>query len=128
METMVLNWTHRFFIYLFFHGTNFSVKLQGSEGNELDRFCKSKYSCEKLKFGYQFKVWFKVSFQSEFSESETVVGMESLLGFDHASRHDNEGSHGQKLVPWLNWEEWNSVRQSLFSSSEDSVGFALGRV
>uniref|UniRef100_F6GXJ8 Uncharacterized protein n=1 Tax=Vitis vinifera TaxID=29760 RepID=F6GXJ8_VITVI len=54
--------------------------------------------------------------------------MESLLGFEQASRHDNEGSHGQKLVPWLNWEEWNSVRQSLFSSSQDSVGFALGRV
>lgn len=73
-------------------------------------------------------MWFKVSFQSEFSESETVVGMESLLGFEQASRHDNEGSHGQKLVPWLNWEEWNSVRQSLFSSSQDSVDFALGRV
>ncbi|RVX07735.1 hypothetical protein CK203_022001 [Vitis vinifera] len=54
--------------------------------------------------------------------------MESLLGFEQASRHDNEGSHGQKLVPWLNWEEWNSVRQSLFSSSQDSVDFALGRV
>ncbi|XP_034686664.1 uncharacterized protein LOC117915210 [Vitis riparia] len=54
--------------------------------------------------------------------------MESLLRFYQASRHDNEGSHGQKLVPWLNWEEWNSVRQSLFASSQDSVGFALGRV
>lgn len=78
----------------------------------------------KTEVAYQGKVWHQVSL----TKSEIVVAMEPLLGFDQAVRNDNEGSHGYKLVPWLNWEEWNSVRQSLFSSSPDSVGFALGRV
>ncbi|KAJ8642615.1 hypothetical protein MRB53_004363 [Persea americana] len=33
-----------------------------------------------------------------------------------------------KLVPWLTWEEWNFVRESLFSSSPDSVSVALRRI
>ncbi|KAL5974203.1 hypothetical protein ACLOJK_030866 [Asimina triloba] len=33
-----------------------------------------------------------------------------------------------KLVPWLNWEEWNYVRKSLFSPSLDSVSAALRRI
>ncbi|XP_058078404.1 uncharacterized protein LOC131226738 [Magnolia sinica] len=33
-----------------------------------------------------------------------------------------------KLVPWLNWDEWNYVRKSLFSPSPDSVAAALRRI
>ena len=38
---------------------SFFCPILGSEGNELDPFWESKYSCEKLKFGYRFKVWLK---------------------------------------------------------------------
>ncbi|KAL3718560.1 hypothetical protein ACJRO7_003654 [Eucalyptus globulus] len=33
-----------------------------------------------------------------------------------------------KLVPWLSWDEWDSVRASLFSPSPDSVAAALRRI
>ncbi|KAI4386215.1 hypothetical protein MLD38_004166 [Melastoma candidum] len=33
-----------------------------------------------------------------------------------------------KLVPWLNWDEWDRVRVSLFSSSPESVACALDRI
>ncbi|KAK6911468.1 Las1 [Dillenia turbinata] len=35
---------------------------------------------------------------------------------------------GYKLVPWMNWDEWDSLRLSLFSSSPDSVASALDKV
>ncbi|KAI6669625.1 hypothetical protein NL676_004510 [Syzygium grande] len=33
-----------------------------------------------------------------------------------------------KLVPWLSWDEWDSVRASLFSPAPDSVASALRRI
>ncbi|GAB2287090.1 hypothetical protein Dimus_021475 [Dionaea muscipula] len=53
--------------------------------------------------------------------------MDSLLGFGDAGTFDDQ-SHDYKLVPWLNWDEWDSVRVALFSSSPDSVAFALRRI
>ncbi|CAN4096928.1 unnamed protein product [Withania somnifera] len=41
----------------------------------------------------------------------------------------DEGSCvGLKLVPWISWDEWNSIRHSLFSSFPPSVAFALQRI
>ncbi|XP_076928465.1 uncharacterized protein LOC143592435 [Bidens hawaiensis] len=37
-----------------------------------------------------------------------------------------EGNH--KLVPWVSWTEWNSVRESLFSSNPSSIHSALQRI
>lgn len=56
--------------------------------------------------------------------------MESLLGFIEPSADETvEGnSLALKLVPWISWDEWNSIRDSLFSSSPQSVAFALQRV
>ncbi|KAF9598331.1 hypothetical protein IFM89_026859 [Coptis chinensis] len=33
-----------------------------------------------------------------------------------------------KLVPWISWEEWNFVRESLFSTCPDSISTALTRI
>lgn len=56
--------------------------------------------------------------------------MESLLGFIEPSADETvEGnSLGLKLVPWISWDEWNAIRDTLFSSSPPSVAFALQRV
>ncbi|KAF8118180.1 hypothetical protein N665_0006s0173 [Sinapis alba] len=61
--------------------------------------------------------------------------MESLEGIEadfesYLNEHDQQrpSSDGCKQVPWLNWEEWDSVRESLFSSSPDRFAFALQRV
>ncbi|CAN1250124.1 Ribosomal biogenesis protein LAS1L [Linum perenne] len=35
---------------------------------------------------------------------------------------------GYRLVPWLNWEEWECIRDSLFSDSPHKVSFALRRI
>ncbi|CAN0905330.1 Ribosomal biogenesis protein LAS1L [Linum grandiflorum] len=35
---------------------------------------------------------------------------------------------GYRLVPWLNWEEWEFVKDSLFSDSPHRVSFALHRI
>ncbi|KAF3644431.1 hypothetical protein FXO37_21454 [Capsicum annuum] len=52
------------------------------------------------------------------------------LGFMEALKDNTvEGnSVGLKLVPWLSWNEWNSIRHSLFSASPASVAFALQRI
>ncbi|XP_008788499.1 uncharacterized protein LOC103706229 [Phoenix dactylifera] len=39
-----------------------------------------------------------------------------------------ELSSGYKLVPWSSWDQWNFVRESIFSSSSDSVAAALRRI
>ncbi|KAL9260536.1 Dihydropyrimidinase-like protein [Drosera capensis] len=56
------------------------------------------------------------------------LGMESRLGFVEPSIAAAEQSPGYKLVPWLSWDEWDSVRVALFSDSPDSVFFALRRI
>ncbi|XP_010922079.3 uncharacterized protein [Elaeis guineensis] len=37
-------------------------------------------------------------------------------------------SSGYKLVPWSSWDQWNFVRESIFSSSPDSIAGALQRI
>ncbi|KAL3651014.1 hypothetical protein CASFOL_007417 [Castilleja foliolosa] len=56
--------------------------------------------------------------------------MESMLGFDEQIQDDvvEDKSHSFKLVPWISWDEWKFVRESLFSSSPDSVASALRRI
>lgn len=41
---------------------------------------------------------------------------------------EEELSSGYKLVPWSSWDQWNFVRESLFSSSPDSITKALQRI
>ncbi|XP_039060417.1 uncharacterized protein LOC120204384 isoform X2 [Hibiscus syriacus] len=61
--------------------------------------------------------------------------MEPLLGFEEETieAYNQESSSSTpsgdyKLVPWLNWAEWESVRNSLFSSSPLEISFALSRI
>ncbi|OMO93376.1 Las1-like protein [Corchorus olitorius] len=64
--------------------------------------------------------------------------MEPLLGFEEesiaaysqefSSSSTSQSSNDYKLVPWLNWAEWESVREALFSSSPDKISFALSRI
>lgn len=62
--------------------------------------------------------------------------MEPLLGFEDEVMNVGEdkemssssSSNGYRLVPWLSWDEWNFVRESLFSSSSDKVASALRRI
>ncbi|XAR60274.1 hypothetical protein NMG60_11033574 [Bertholletia excelsa] len=57
--------------------------------------------------------------------------MDSLLGFNEtvgAADGAVDKSSGCRLVPWLSWEEWDSVRESLFSSCPHSVSSALQRI
>lgn len=59
--------------------------------------------------------------------------MEPFLDFQEVVNGDSEensssSSNGFRLVPWLNWKEWESVRESLFSSSAEKIVFALKRV
>ncbi|KAJ3703069.1 hypothetical protein LUZ61_006774 [Rhynchospora tenuis] len=35
---------------------------------------------------------------------------------------------GYKLVPWSSWDQWNFVRENIFSSSSESVSAALRRI
>lgn len=61
---------------------------------------------------------------------ESLEGIEADFESYLNNEHDQErpSSDGCKQVPWLNWEEWDSVRESLFSSSPDRFAFALQRV
>lgn len=63
--------------------------------------------------------------------------MEPLLGFedevmnvgeDKEMSSSSSSSNGYKLVPWLSWDEWDFVRESLFSSSLHKVASALRRI
>lgn len=56
--------------------------------------------------------------------------MDSLWGFREPPAEEVvfDQSHGLKLVPWINWDEWKSVRESLFSPSPVSVASALQRI
>ncbi|XP_021280844.1 uncharacterized protein LOC110414095 isoform X2 [Herrania umbratica] len=56
-------------------------------------------------------------------EEETIAAYNEEL-----SSSSSSSSNGYKLVPWLNWAEWESVRKSLFSSSPAMISSALSRV
>ncbi|XP_044504898.1 protein LAS1-like isoform X2 [Mangifera indica] len=57
-----------------------------------------------------------------------------MLGFEeHMMTVDDENlssssSNSYKLVPWLSWDEWDFIRESLFSSSADKVASAVNRI
>lgn len=61
---------------------------------------------------------------------ESLEGIEADFESYLNNEHDQQrpSSDGCKQVPWLNWEEWDSVRESLFSSSPHRFAFALQRV
>jgi len=53
------------------------------------------------------------------------------LGFNEVPEFQDDSkssSNSRKLVPWLNWNEWLFVRDSLFSDSPNSFSDALKRV
>ncbi|KAI5603849.1 hypothetical protein BDE02_01G245700 [Populus trichocarpa] len=64
--------------------------------------------------------------------------MGSLLGFqdetvavvddDEEKSTSSSSSYGYKLVPWLNWNEWECVRDSLFSESPENILSAINRI
>ncbi|CAH9110178.1 unnamed protein product [Cuscuta epithymum] len=56
--------------------------------------------------------------------------MESLPGLKESNFNDagKHTLHDLKLVPWLNWEEWSIIADSLFSSSPLSVDSSLLRI
>ncbi|KAI9114214.1 hypothetical protein K1719_014864 [Acacia pycnantha] len=53
--------------------------------------------------------------------------MESFLDLNEICEEQNS-SYSLRLVPWLNWDEWVLVKDSLFSNSPDSIAFALKRI
>ncbi|XP_028803961.1 uncharacterized protein LOC114759030 [Neltuma alba] len=53
--------------------------------------------------------------------------MESFLDLNEICEEQNS-SYALRLVPWLNWDEWVLVKDSLFSDSPDSIAFALKRI
>ncbi|KAI3820130.1 hypothetical protein L1987_13988 [Smallanthus sonchifolius] len=51
-----------------------------------------------------------------------------VLGFKEATSSEVFGEGNYKLVPWISWDDWNLVRESLFSSSPASIDLALQRI
>lgn len=50
------------------------------------------------------------------------------LGFKEATSSEIIGEGNYKLVPWISWDDWSFVRESLFSSSPASIDLALRRI
>ncbi|CAI9263916.1 unnamed protein product [Lactuca saligna] len=50
------------------------------------------------------------------------------LGFKEATSSEIFGEGNYKLVPWISWDDWSFVRESLFSSSPASIDLALRRI
>ncbi|XP_030522188.1 uncharacterized protein LOC115735206 isoform X2 [Rhodamnia argentea] len=61
-------------------------------------------------------------------EAEAPRGMEQEEPEPEPEPSPSSSSVTYKLVPWLSWDEWDSVRASLFSPSPDSVASALRRI
>lgn len=60
---------------------------------------------------------------------EALAGIEAdIESFFNEQDQQRPSSDDCKQVPWLSWEEWDSVRESLFSSSPDRAASALERV
>ncbi|KAF6140059.1 hypothetical protein GIB67_001800 [Kingdonia uniflora] len=53
---------------------------------------------------------------------------EETFGFELEEIDKRKESHNLMVVPWLSWDEWDFVRESLFSSSPDLVDAALRRI
>ncbi|KAM7524019.1 hypothetical protein LguiA_013921 [Lonicera macranthoides] len=55
----------------------------------------------------------------------------AVLGFKEEPTSElmvEDKSCGYKWVPWISWDDWNFVRDSLFSSSPKSISLALRRI
>ncbi|KAF7822193.1 pre-rRNA-processing protein las1 isoform X2 [Senna tora] len=63
-------------------------------------------------------------------ELENKSPMESFLGFKEAPSElvEQKSSYARRLVPWLNWDEWIFVKDSIFSNSPDSIASAHERI
>jgi len=60
---------------------------------------------------------------------EALAGIEADIESYFGEQDQQKSSpDGCKQVPWLSWEEWDSVRESLFSSSPDRIASTLERV
>ncbi|CAN8256548.1 unnamed protein product [Cochlearia groenlandica] len=60
---------------------------------------------------------------------EALTGIEAdIESFFNDQDQHRPSSDGCKQVPWLSWEEWDTVRDSLFSSSLHRIASALERV
>ncbi|KVI07975.1 hypothetical protein Ccrd_013659 [Cynara cardunculus var. scolymus] len=51
-----------------------------------------------------------------------------VLGVNEITSNEAFGEGNYKLVPWISWDDWSSVRESLFSSSPGSIDLALRRI
>ncbi|WCJ42121.1 las1-like family protein [Euphorbia peplus] len=51
-----------------------------------------------------------------------------LIDANDQEKLSSPSSCGYKLVPWLNWDEWDWVRVSVFSGSPDKVASAIKRI
>ncbi|KAF3505475.1 hypothetical protein F2Q69_00000499 [Brassica cretica] len=92
-------------------------KLRLKSWVDLQRFCCSVFLSAKFVI------------EPSPSSMESLQGIEADFESYLNNEHDQQrpSSDGCKQVPWLNWEEWDSVRESLFSSSPDRFAFALQR-
>ncbi|XP_003617221.2 LOW QUALITY PROTEIN: pre-rRNA-processing protein las1 [Medicago truncatula] len=60
-------------------------------------------------------------------EEALPLGFNEVPEFEDDSKSPSS-SNSRKLVPWLNWNEWLFVRDSLFSDSPNSFSDALKRI
>lgn len=51
-----------------------------------------------------------------------------MLGVNEVTSSEMFGEGNYKLVPWISWDDWSFVRESLFSSSPGSIDLALQRI
>lgn len=90
---------------------------------------RASLPCEVLPFEYYCHSVTELLFGEVGS---TVFPMEAaLLGFKEEADVEDDttsSSSSRRLVPWLNWDEWLFVKDSLFSDSPHSVSSALKRV
>ncbi|KAI3746483.1 hypothetical protein L6452_08917 [Arctium lappa] len=62
--------------------------------------------------------------------TQSAITMESqlVLGVNEVTSSEAFGEGNYKLVPWISWDDWSFVRESLFSSSPGSINLALRRI
>lgn len=58
---------------------------------------------------------------------EKEAAMESFLGFKEPLP-DDKSLTSLKRVPWISWDEWKFVKDSIFSSQPHCIASALRRV
>ncbi|KAJ4822571.1 hypothetical protein Tsubulata_036740 [Turnera subulata] len=63
-----------------------------------------------------------------FKEEEITVADDNYEEKSPSAPSTSASSGGYRLVPWLSWQEWESVRDTLFSDSPEEIASALDRV